>query len=294
MSPGMSRRFQRRSLALGAAAVLALVLLSSLVVVPESQQAVITRLGAPERVLNRFQPQGHASSLGAESGAGLAWRIPLVEHVVRIDKRLLTVATSPAQQVLSSDQQRLDIDATARVRVIDPVRLVRTAGNADLVIAQLQPILGSVLRTELGQIPFQSLLTPERGPGLARVRHRFDREARAYGVQVIDVAISRAALPEGIALDSALARMQEAREQEATTIRAQGQRDAHVMEADANAEVARISAASFGKDPQFFDFLRAMQSYETVFGVSPGRGRSTIVLSPDNDYLRQFRGGAKP
>jgi len=272
--------------ALVAVAVAAVVVLASVVVVPETQQAVVLRLGEPVRVINRFQPH---TDFG-DTGAGLTWRIPFFEQVVRVDKRVLAVEMSPPQQVVSSDQQRLDVDAYARFRIIDPVRMVRSAGTTDKFAEQLQPILVSVLRQELGRHTFQSLLTPERGNVMKAIREGLDTQARQYGAQVIDVRIKRADLPEGTPLDSAFARMQAARQQEAVAIRAQGQRNAQIIGAEADAEAARIYAASFGKDPQFYDFYRAMKSYEATFANPANKSGSTIVLSPDNDYLRQFRG----
>jgi membrane protease subunit HflC len=257
-------------------------LLSSIIVVPETEQAVVIRFGEPVRVINRFRPN---LDYGA-TGAGLALRIPGAERVVRIDKRLLSVDMEQ-QQVLSTDQLRLEVDAYARFRIIDPVKMVRTAGTTERVGEQLQPILTSVLRQELGKRTFQSLLTADRGLAMKQIREGLDREAREYGAQVIDVRIKRADLPEG-ALESAFSRMQAAREQEATTIRAQGSKQAQIIRAAAEAEASRTYAASFGKDPAFYDFYRAMQSYDYTFGQ--GEGSTTLLLSPDNEYLRQFRG----
>ena len=191
------------------------------------------------------------------------------------------------QQVLSTEQLRLEVDAYARFRIIDPVKMVRTAGTPDRVAEQLQPILTSVLRQELGKRTFGSLLTAERGEAMKQIREGLDRQAREYGAQVIDVRIKRADLPEG-ALESAFSRMQAAREQEATTIRAQGQKNAQIIRAQAEADAAKTYADSFGKDPGFYDFYRAMQSYDYTF--ANGQGATTILLSPDNDYLRQFKG----
>jgi len=284
------RIWQANRLALVALAVLIVAVLSSVVVVPETQQAVVMFLGEPVRVINKFHP----GTPYGDTGAGISLRIPFVERVVRIDKRVLAVEMSPPQQVISSDQQRLDVDAFARFRIIDPVRMVRTAGSTERVAEQLQPILTSVLRQELGRHTFQSLLTPERGSVMAKIRTNLDLQAREYGAQVIDVRIQRADLPDGTPLESAFTRMQAARQQEATAIRAQGQRNAQIIGATAEAEAARIYAVSFGKDPSFYDFYRAMKSYEATFANGPNKGGSTILLSPDNEYLRQFRGKAKP
>jgi membrane protease subunit HflC len=264
-------------------AVIALIaLLSSVIVVPETEQAVVIRFGQPDRVINRFRPNVDFG----QTGAGLSLRIPIAERVVRIDKRVLAVDME-RQQVLSSEQQRLEVDAYARFRVIDPVKMVRTAGTTERVAEQLQPILSSVLRQELSKRTFQSLLTADRGQAMLQIRDGLDRQAREYGAQVIDVRIKRADLPDG-ALESAFSRMQAAREQEATTIRAQGQKAAQIVRAQAEADAAKTYATSFGKDPAFYDFYRAMQSYDYTF--TNGQGATTILLSPDNDYLRQFKG----
>ena len=275
-----------RAPALVALAIVAVGLASSVVVIPETEQGVVMRLGKPVRVINRFTPN---TDFG-DTGAGLSFRIPLIEDVVRIDRRVLSVEMD-RQQVLSSDRLRLEVDAFARFRIIDPVKMVRTGGTTDQVVEQLQPILTSVLRQELGSHTFQSLLTPERSEVMGEIRTALDREARQYGAQVIDVRIKAADLPDGTPLDAAYARMQAAREQEATAIRATGQRNAQIIEAEAEAEAAHIYAESFGKDPAFYDFYRAMKSYEVTFANPANKAGTTIVLSPSNEYLRHFRGG---
>jgi len=234
-------------------------------------------------VVNRFRPNADFG----QTGAGLTWRIPFLEQVITVDKRVLDVDME-RQQVTSADQQRLEVDAYARFRVIDPVKMYQTAGTVDRVAEQLQPILNSALRQELGKRTFASLLTAERGQAMDNIRKGLDAEAREYGAQVIDVRIKRADLPDGAPLESAFTRMATARQQEAATIRAQGQKAGQIIRAEAEAQAAKTYAEAFGKDPQFYDFYRAMQSYDTTFAQ---KGASTsIVLSPDNEYLRQFRG----
>ena len=270
--------------ALIAVGALVLVLFSTIIVVPETEQAVVVRLGEPNRVINRFRPNVEFG----QTGAGLTWRIPFIENVVRIDRRILAVSME-SQEVLSTDQLRLQVDAYARFRIIDPVRMVRTAGTTARVEEQLQPILTSVLRQELGKRTFQSLLTADRGAAMIKIREGLDQQAREYGAQVLDVRIKRADLPEG-ALESTFARMQAAREQEATTIRAEGQKNAQIIRAEAEANAARIYAQAFNKDASFYDFYRAMKSYDATFADPENKASSTLILSPDNDYLRQFRG----
>lgn len=269
--------------AIGIGAILALVVLfSSVVEVPETEQAVVLRFGDPVRVINPFRP---GRDFG-DTGAGLSFRIPFAERLIRIDRRLLTVDMD-SQQVLSTDQLRLQVDAYARFRVIDPVKMVRTAGTPERVEEQLQPILTSVLRQELGRRTFQSLLTADRGAAMRQIREGLDKQAREYGAQVVDVRIKRADLPEG-ALESTFVQMQAAREQEAMTIRAEGQKQAQIIRAEAEATASKVYADSFGKDPQFYNFYRAMQSYDYAF--ASGNGSTTILLSPDNSYLKEFKG----
>jgi membrane protease subunit HflC len=279
----MERLWQEQKAAIIAAVVVLVAALSCLIVVPETKQAVVVRLGDPVRVINKFKP---GIDFGM-TGAGLTWRLPFFEQVVWVDKRVLSVDMA-RQQVLSSDQQRLEVDAYARFRIIDPVRMVQTAGSTERVAEQLQPILNSVLRQELGKRTFGALLTADRGAAMEKIRLGLDKQAREYGAQVIDVRIKQADLPNGTPLESAFTRMVSARRQAAATITAQGQKSAQIIRAEAEAQASKTYAASFGKDPQFYDFYRAMQSYDATFAQKDSQ--TSIILSPDNEYLRQFRG----
>lgn len=277
---------QYRNMIMAAVGVV-LIAFAFVIVVPETQQAVIIRTGEPLSVVNKFKPN---QPFGG-TGAGVWWRIPIIDRVEYIDRRVLNLDMEQ-QQVLSTDQLRLNVDAYARYRIIDPVRMVRTAGNLSTVNTQLGQILSSVVRQELGRRSFASLLTAERGTTMQNIRTLLDAQARNYGAQVIDVRIKRADLPDGTPLESAFQRMKTARDQEALTIRANGQKNAQITRATAEAEAARIYAQSFGKDPEFYDFYRAMQSYDATFGPDSPSG-SQIILDDSNDYLRQFRGGAR-
>ncbi len=263
-----------------AVGVFVIVFLMSAFVVSEEEQAVVVRTGEPVRTVN---------TPGGDAKAGLYLRIPLIESVRKIEKRVLDLEMTD-EEVLSNDQQRLLVNAYARFRIVDPQRMIERAGSTDGVRNALEPILNSALRQELGRRTFAAMLTAERGTALANVRKNLDREARQYGAEVIDVQIKRTDLPEGAPLQSAFQRMESDREREARTIRAQGTRDARIIRAEADAEAARIYAEAFGKDENFYDFYRAMQSYEQSFAKGEGRGESAIILSPDNEYLRQFRG----
>ncbi len=264
-----------------------IMLLSSVAIVPETRQGIITRFGKPIRIVNRYKPE---DVIGG-AGAGLAIRIPFVERIDWIDKRVRNIDMDK-QQVLSTDQLRLEVDAFARYRVIDPLRMYIRARSTDQFERSLAPILGSQLRNELGKRPFASLLSPEREGVMGNIRNGLDRVARQYGAEIIDVRIKKADLPDGTPLQSAYDRMRTARQQEARSIEAEGLKRAQIVRAEADAEAARTYAAAFGKDPEFYAFYRAMQSYETTFlGVNGSKPAQTnIILSPNNEYLKEFTG----
>ena len=257
--------------------------LSTLVVVPETQQGVKIRAGQPVYTINRFDP---ADPYG-QTGAGIWYRIPVYERVQMVDRRVLDLDME-REQVLAVDQQRLEVDAYARFRIIDPVLMVETTGDENRLRTQLEPILRSVLRQELGRRTFADLLSDARTTAMTNITAQLDRSARQYGAQVLDVRIKRADLPDGTPLQAAFSRMESDRLEEAETIRAGGRRDARIIRAEADAQAARIYADAYNKDPEFYDFYRAMQSYRSAFET--GAGESAIIMSPDNEYLRQFRG----
>jgi membrane protease subunit HflC len=263
--------------------VLLLLVLASFPIVPETKQAVVVRFGKPIAVFNKYK---FGRPIGA-AGAGINFRIPFVDQLVWIDKRVQDVDMQ-RQQVISTDQRRLEVDAFARYRIVNPLLMYVSAGSEDQLREQLRPILGSEVRNELGRIEFASLLTPERQGIMDSVRKSLNRIARQYGVEVLDVRIKRTDLPDGAPLAAAFDRMRSAREQEAQSILAEGAKQAQIIRAQADADAAQTYAASFGKDPQFYDFYRAMQSYQTTFvgdGRTPVAG-TTLILSPNNDYLK--------
>ena len=264
--------------------------LSAFPIIPETKQAVVVRFGKPVRVYNQYAP---GKPIGAV-GAGINWRIPIAEQLVWIDKRVQDVDMQ-RQQVLSTDQRRLEVDAFARYRIVDPNLMFVRARTEDQLREQLKPILGSEVRNELGKVSFASLLTPERQGIMDSVKTSLNRIARQYGAEVIDVRIKKTDLPDGTPLQSAYDRMRTARLQEARSIRAQGLKQAQIIQAQADADAARTYAASFGKDPDFYDFYRAMQSYRSTFiGDSKNPVAPTnIVLSPQNDYLKEFSGRSR-
>lgn len=268
-----------------ALAALAVIILfgSSVAIVPETRQAVIVRFGEPVRIVNAYRTNENFG----QTGAGINVRIPFAEQIVWIDKRVQSVEME-RQQVLSTDQLRLQVDAFARYRIVDPLRMYIAAGSEERVVDALRPILGSALRNELGKVHFAALLTPERSQVMQNISRALNRVAAQYGAQVIDVRIKRADLPDGTPLQSAFQRMRTAREQEALTIRAQGEKQAQIIRAEADAQAAQVYAASFGKDPKFYDFYRAMQAYRRTF--NPANGQTSIIMSPNSDFMRQFEG----
>ncbi|MCE7795284.1 protease modulator HflC [Sphingobium sufflavum] len=270
-------------------AVIATVLLilvgSTFSIVPETKQAVIVRFGNPVRIVNAYKK---GETFG-QTGAGLHIRMPFTDQIVWIDKRIQSVEME-RQQVLSTDQLRLQVDAFARYRITNPLRMYIVAGNEERVSDALRPILGSSLRNELGKRSFASLLSPERGAVMNNIRVSLNRVAAQYGAEVIDVRIKRADLPDGTPLQSAFGRMRSARNQEARTIEAEGAKQAALIRADADASASQIYAKAYGQDPKFYDFYRAMQAYQTTFGVN-ARGQTSVILSADNDFLREFKGG---
>ena len=252
--------------------------------VPETSQAIIVRLGKPNRIVNAYD----AREPFGQTGAGLVAKIPFIETVVFIDKRIMDLDI-PQQTVLSTDQLRLVVDAFARFRVTDPLRMYQTVRSEEGVADALSRILGSRLRNELGKQPFTALLSPERGQLMDDIQARVNAEAGRYGAEIVDVRIKRADLPTGDPLESAFSRMRTAREQEARNFRAQGAKQAQIMRANADAEAARIYANSFGKDADFYAFYRAMQAYQRTFND----GNANVVLSADNEFLREFKGRSR-
>jgi modulator of FtsH protease HflC len=264
-----------------AAFVFIVVMMGTLYTVHETQQVVVLRLGKPERIVNAFDPKAPFGT----SGAGLVAKVPFIENTIFVDKRVLNLDMEQ-QTVLTTDQLRLVVDAFARFRITDPLRMVQTVGTEQNLNDALRRILASKMRNELGKQPFASLLSPERTAMMDDIQTTVNRQAQQYGAEIIDVRIKRADLPSGAPLESAFLRMRSARQQEAATIRAQGLKQAQLVRADADAQASKIYADSFGKDPQFYAFYRAMQAYRTTFTDES----STVVMSPNNEFLREFEG----
>jgi membrane protease subunit HflC len=194
----MEMVWDRFKYALIALAVGLIALFSFFFVVPETQQAVIVRGGEAIGTVNRFVP----NEPFGQTGAGIWYRVPFLDQVQMVDRRVLDLDMD-RQQVLSTDQLRLQVDAFARYRITDPLRMFITARTEDRVSDQLKPILGSALRNELGRRPFAALLSPERGQMMDNIQRALNRVASQYGAEIVDVRIKRADLPEGTPLESA-------------------------------------------------------------------------------------------
>ena len=262
-------------------AVLAVTAAASLVVVGEDQQVVIKRLGQPDRVINRFRPDG-------ASGAGLVARIPLVETAVRLPRGLVSFGHA-AKRVKSADQQWLLVDTDVTYRIIDPVRLAGSLGAADKADEQLKALLPALLDQELGQRNAAAIALPGAGGANAALRAALDGKTREYGVQVVDLRIARVGLDEG-GQRAAFERMRQRHEAKLAEIEVASARDALAVTAAAEAEATTRRQQSAARDPEFYSFFRAMRSYDELYGDPQRKNSTTIVLQPGSGYLQHFGG----
>lgn len=286
----------RNPVSIGVIALLALIFVASTVsIVPETRQGVIVHLERPVKTINRYK---ESEQLGS-TGAGLLFVTPFVDRVVWLDKRVLDVDLDNLS-VLSADQRSLEVDAYARFRIVDPVRALQavglSSGAEERVTTALEQLFGSALRNELSKRNFDVLLSPERGELMDNIQRRLQQIAAPYGVEIVDVRIKHADLPTGAPLNSAIERMKNARLQLANVVRANGLRDAQIIQADAQAQAARIYADAFNQDADFYDFYRAMQAYRVTMigaGGKPPAGSTNLILTPDNAFLKQFENGGR-
>ncbi len=279
--------------------LVAIVGYSTLFTVNQTEQALVVRLGRPVRVITE---------------PGLSAKVPFVDSVIYVDKRILNIE-SPAQEVIASSQgtsgagsdqagERLVVDAFARYRIVDALKFYQTVGPAG-ADSQLSILLNSALRRVLGAATLTDVVRDKRDELMAKMRDQIDEDARPFGIRVIDVRIRRADLPEQNS-QAVYQRMQTERQREAAEFRAQGSqksqgiraradRDVTVLLADANShaeqvrgqgdsERNRIFADAYSRDPDFFAFYRSMQAYER----SLQHGNTHLVLKPDSDFFRYF------
>jgi len=261
----------------------------SLFTVYQTRQALVVRLGDPIRIITE---------------PGLHVKVPIIDTVIPIDNRILDLENA-AQEVFASDQRRLVIDAFARYRITDALRFYQTVSNIEGANSRLSSLLNAALRRVLGEATLIHVVRDERAALMARVRDQLDREARAFGIEVVDVRIRRADLPEQNS-QAVYQRMQTERQRQAASIRGEGSqksqeirakadRDVTVLVAEAqsraeqtrgegDAERNRIFAEAYTKDPDFFAFYRSMQAYEAGLRANDTR----LVLRPDSDFFKYF------
>jgi membrane protease subunit HflC len=262
---------------------------SSVFTVDMTEQALVVRLGEPIRVVT-------------EPGLNLKW--PFIDTVINIDKRILDLE-NPSQEVIASDQKRLVVDAFARYRIKNALKFYQSVGSIQAANIQLTTLLNASLRRVLGEVTFIQVVRDERDTLMARIRDQLDKEAGGYGIQVVDVRIRRADLPEQNS-QAVYQRMQTERQREAAEFRAQGgqkaqeirsnaDREATVIVAEANSTAERVRgegdgernrlfAEAYGKDPDFFAFYRSMTAYENGLKSNDTR----FLLRPDSDFFKFF------
>lgn len=261
---------------------------ASLFTVQQTEQTIVLRFGEPVDVV---------------TAPGLHFKAPW-NSVINIDKRILDLE-NPSQEVIAFDRRRLVVDAFARYRIKNALRFYQSVGSIQAANLQLTSLLNAALRRVLGEVNFITVVRDERERLMGRIREQLDREADGYGIEVVDVRIRRADLPEQNS-QAVYDRMKSERQREAAEFRAQGgqkaqeirskaDREATVIVAEANstaeqtrgvgdAERNRLFAESYGKDPDFFAFYRSMTAYENGLRASDTR----YLLRPDSDFFRYF------
>lgn len=276
----MTRSMHRTRAALFALTALGLIGASSLVIVGERDQAVITRFGAPLSVVNRFSPGG--------SGAGAVLKLPFVDRVIWLARGLQSYSIGE-QKVHTADEQVLLIDADVTYRIIDPVRLVSTLGSGERIGDQIKAVLPSLIEEEMSQRSAGVIAQPGSGGGAKQVLSALDAKLRSYGVQAVDFRVGRVVIPEG-GKAIAFARMENHHGGKLSEIEVASAQDAQRIVADGEAEAAAIVQKSAAQDLAFYDYFSALRSYEANFGDPARKGAATIVIPPDSDYLKHFNG----
>jgi len=261
----------------------------SLFIVKEINQAIVLQFGDPKKII---------------STPGLQVKIPFIQNVVFLDRRILSLDPAP-EEVIASDQKRLIVDAFARFRIVDPLKFYISVGNERVARSRLATIINSRLRSVLGTQSLATLLSDDRTKQMAIIQEDVNNEAEKFGIKIIDVRIKRADLPQANS-EAIYRRMQTEREREAKEFRAKGAEMAVTITSTADKEVTvilanakkqseimkgegdglrnKIFADAFGKDPEFFAFYRAMQAYETALIG----GDTSLILSPDSEFFKFF------
>jgi len=261
----------------------------SLFTVKEINQAIVLQFGDPKKVI---------------AIPGLQVKIPFIQNVVFIDRRILSLDPQP-EEVIASDQKRLIVDAYARFKIVDPLKFYISVGDERVARSRLATIINSRLRSVLGTQSLATLLSEDRAKQMAIIQEGVNAEAKKFGITIIDVRIKRADLPQANS-EAIYKRMQTEREREAKEFRARGaemavtitstadkevtvllanaRKQSEIMKGEGDGQRNKIFANAFGKDPEFFSFYRAMQAYETALIG----GDTSLILSPDSDFFKFF------
>ena len=261
--------------------------ISSVFTVTEVEQALVLQLGEHKKTLRE---------------PGLYFKLPFVQNVIFLDKRILNLDV-PSQEIIASDQKRLVVDAIARFKIIDPLLTYQTRGNEANAAQALATLLSSNLREVLGREEFITLLSGERANLMTRIRDGVNLGAATFGIEIVDVRIRRADLPEANS-QAIYTRMNTEREREARETRAEGgeqalriraeaerertillavaERDSQILRGEGDSEAVRIFAESFGRDIEFFEFYRTMQAYRKALNNDD----TTLVLSPNSEFFK--------
>ena len=275
--------------------VIGVFLFQSVIIVQEINQAIVLQFGDPKKIISK---------------AGLNFKLPFIQNVVYLDKRILNLDNAP-QEVIASDQKRLIIDAITRFQITDPLKFYISVGNERVARSRLSTIINSRIRGVLGTQELATLLSTDRTKQMAIIQSDVNKEAKSFGIKIIDVRIKRADLPPANS-DAIYKRMQTEREREAKEFRAEGaeiaqkirstadkdvtvllanaNKKSEIMKGEGDGQRNKIFANAFGRDPQFFGFYRAMQAYETALIG----GETSMVLSPDSEFFKFFGKAMKP
>jgi len=269
--------------------VIALTAFFSIFIVKEVNQAIVLQFGDPKRIIVK---------------PGLNFKLPFIQNVVFLDKRILNL-DAPPEEVIASDQKRLIVDAFARFQIIDPLKFYISVGNERVARSRLSTIINSRIRSVLGTQELQTLLSEDRNKQMALIQEGVNNEAKNFGIKIVDVRIKRADLPQANS-DAIYRRMQTEREREAKEFRAKGaemavtitstadkevtvilaeaEKKSEIMKGEGDGQRNKIFADAFGKDADFFAFYRAMQAYEkALIG-----GETSLIMSPDSEFFKFF------
>jgi len=269
--------------------VLAVFAYQAVFVVQEINQAIVLQFGDPKKIITK---------------PGLNFKIPFIQNVVYLDRRVLNL-DNPPEEVIAADQKRLIVDAFARFKIVDPLKFYISVGNERVARSRLVTIINSRIRSVLGTQKLVTLLSTDRAVHMATIQNDVNTEAQNFGITIVDVRIKRADLPQANS-EAIFKRMQTEREREAKEFRAQGaemaakitstadkevtvilanaNKQSEIMKGEGDGKRNKIFAEAFGRDPDFFAFYRAMQSYEkALIG-----GDTSLILSPDSDFFKFF------